>query len=107
MFSKILVPLDGSKLAELALPYAEELAGAFNSEIDLVEVCEKKGCPERHVHQLYTGRIAELMTNNIKEAGSVATVKSLVLDGEPAARTERSSRCRPRGRDFSHLGSDR
>ena len=42
MFSKILVPLDGSELAELALPYAEELSEAFNSEIDLVEVCEKK-----------------------------------------------------------------
>ena len=34
MFSRILVPLDGSKLAELALPYAEELVGAFNSEMD-------------------------------------------------------------------------
>jgi len=26
MFKKILVPLDGSKLAECALPYVEELA---------------------------------------------------------------------------------
>ncbi len=26
MYKKILVPLDGSELAEVALPYAEELA---------------------------------------------------------------------------------
>ncbi len=30
MFNRILIPLDGSELGELALPYAEELAEAFN-----------------------------------------------------------------------------
>ena len=36
MYEKILVPLDGSELAEVALPYAEELAGRMGSEIILV-----------------------------------------------------------------------
>ena len=85
MFSKILVPLDGSKLAELALPYAEELAGAFNSEVDLVEVCEKKDCPERHIHQLYVERMAELLRNRLKAMGPAVTVKAVVRDGGPAA----------------------
>ncbi len=31
MFKRILIPLDGSELGELALPYAEELAKTFNS----------------------------------------------------------------------------
>lgn len=42
MFQKILVPLDGSKLAECALPYAEELARGCNTEeVVLVSVTER------------------------------------------------------------------
>jgi nucleotide-binding universal stress UspA family protein len=36
MLQKILVPLDGSELAEKALPYAEELADKFDGELILV-----------------------------------------------------------------------
>ena len=38
MFKKILVPLDGSKLAEKALAYAEELAWKFESNLILLQV---------------------------------------------------------------------
>ncbi len=53
MFQKILVPLDGSKLAECALPYAEEIAkGCHTDEIILVSVTErlsgKTFAPEIH-----------------------------------------------------------
>lgn len=42
MFRSILVPLDGSKLAECALPYAEEIAKCCNTEqIVLVSVTER------------------------------------------------------------------
>jgi nucleotide-binding universal stress UspA family protein len=42
MYNKILVPLDGSKLAECALPYAEELArGCGTEEVILVSVTER------------------------------------------------------------------
>jgi len=42
MFKKILIPLDGSKLAECALPYAEVLAkGCDTEEIILVSVTER------------------------------------------------------------------
>jgi nucleotide-binding universal stress UspA family protein len=42
MFQKILVPLDGSKLAECALPYVEEIAGGCNTdEVILVSVTER------------------------------------------------------------------
>ena len=40
MFDKIVVPLDGSKLAEVALPYAEELAGKTGAEIVLLSVLQ-------------------------------------------------------------------
>jgi nucleotide-binding universal stress UspA family protein len=42
MYKKILVPLDGSKLAEAALPHAEELAkGCDAAEVMLVSVTER------------------------------------------------------------------
>jgi len=42
MLQKILVPLDGSKLAECALPYAEDLAKGCNTEeVVLVSVTER------------------------------------------------------------------
>jgi nucleotide-binding universal stress UspA family protein len=41
MMKKILVPLDGSKLAECALPYAQEIAAGNNKEIVLVSVTER------------------------------------------------------------------
>ena len=42
MYKKILVPLDGSKLAECALPHAEELTkGCDTAEVMLVSVTER------------------------------------------------------------------
>ncbi|MFW6102253.1 MAG: universal stress protein [Chloroflexota bacterium] len=42
MYKKILVPLDGSKLAECALPHAEELAkGCGTEEVMLISVTEQ------------------------------------------------------------------
>lgn len=42
MYQRIMVPLDGSKLAECALPYAEKLAkGCDTEEVILVSVTER------------------------------------------------------------------
>ena len=59
MYEKILVPLDVSKLAEVALPYAEELAGRLGSEITLVSVSESTEAQAYHKHQVYLGKIIE------------------------------------------------
>jgi nucleotide-binding universal stress UspA family protein len=40
MIDRILVPLDGSKLAEKALPYVSTLAQKFEAEIILVRVVQ-------------------------------------------------------------------
>jgi len=90
MFKRILVPLDGSELSELALPYAEELAGTFNSEVELVYVCESEESQYRHMYHLYIEQIAEQVRSHIKayrtgEKRLTAGVKPVVLDGDPAA----------------------
>jgi nucleotide-binding universal stress UspA family protein len=79
MWEKIIVPLDGSNLAELALPYAEELAAAFNSDVFLVYVSEPAEDQYRHMHQLYIEDVAKQIGKRIKK------VSPLVLSGKPAS----------------------
>jgi nucleotide-binding universal stress UspA family protein len=40
MYSQILVPLDGSKTAEKALPYARALASKFKLPVELLAVID-------------------------------------------------------------------
>ncbi len=85
MFKRILVPLDGSKLAELALPYAEELAGVFDAELNFLYVCEPAHKQHRYEYQVYIDKIAELVRNRIEEERPPAKVKAAALIGHPAA----------------------
>ena len=78
MWKKILVPLDGSDLAELALPYAEELAQAFKSEIILLHISEPAESHYRHMHQLYIEEVAQRMKERIKR------VKPVLITGKSA-----------------------
>jgi nucleotide-binding universal stress UspA family protein len=41
MYEKIVVPLDGSELAEVALPYVEELASRLKTEVTLLQVISR------------------------------------------------------------------
>lgn len=43
MYERIMVPLDGSNAAEMVLPYAEEMATKFNSELALVSEAPPRG----------------------------------------------------------------
>jgi nucleotide-binding universal stress UspA family protein len=68
MFERILLPLDGSELAELALPYGEELASRLGSEIILYHVYEHEHQHQEHMHQSYLDRLAETVRQNIKKS---------------------------------------
>ncbi len=48
MFKHILLPLDGSQLAEAAIPFAVKLCQKLNSKITLLHVIEKEASPEVH-----------------------------------------------------------
>jgi len=50
MFNKILLPLDGSSLAERSIPHAIEFARMFNSKILVLHVMESETITERIVH---------------------------------------------------------
>ncbi|MBM3935025.1 MAG: universal stress protein [SAR202 cluster bacterium] len=52
MYSRILVPLDGSSIAESALPYARLLCRAFSSPIELISVNETEITPRSVAQRL-------------------------------------------------------
>ena len=67
MFERILLPLDGSKLAETAIPYVWDLAGQLEAEVYLLHACPPEDKTDLSVHQLYLNNIAENLRQRIKE----------------------------------------
>jgi nucleotide-binding universal stress UspA family protein len=84
MLDRILVPLDGSGLGELALVYAKELAPGFDSEIHLVSVSEGRAAEYRRMIQVYIERTADELRRDMGK--DKAVVKTAILDGNPADR---------------------
>lgn len=80
MFDKILVPLDGSNLAEIALPYAEELAGSIGAQITLMHVAESDDGEHDHMHRAYMDKMVEITKQNIKKHFEKRSVKSIKVD---------------------------
>ena len=83
MFQRILVPLDGSKLAEQVFPHVAELAKAFGSEVVLVAVCEPEEKDYGHACRLYINNEAKQLSGAM-EKGLAVTIKAEVLVGKPA-----------------------
>jgi len=89
MYEKIVVPLDGSKLAEVALPYAEELAAKMGSKIVLLSVLESAEDYEFQKTQIYIKKITEATRQRAekyleKSEGKEITVEAATRVGYPA-----------------------
>jgi nucleotide-binding universal stress UspA family protein len=93
MYEKILVPLDGSEPAEVALPYAEELAGRLGSDVTLLSVLISNSLPGdwpyQHLHRIYLEKMADDVKKGVeKKLGEPAAqkikVKTVTLVGDPA-----------------------
>ncbi|MGD1119531.1 MAG: universal stress protein [Dehalococcoidales bacterium] len=57
MYKRILVPLDGSELAEKSLPYAEELAPLLGAEVVILNVRMPSEDPDKPEHRAYISKI--------------------------------------------------
>ena len=77
MYEKILVPLDCSDLAEIALPYAEELAGSMGSEITLIHVSESADGEYDPMHRAYIEKMVEITKHSIKKYFEKLSVKTI------------------------------
>ena len=80
MFERILVPLDGSKVAEQVFPHVVELATAFGSEVTSIGVCEPEESEYGHICHVYMNHEADQLKSKI----GAEKVKSVVLSGRPA-----------------------
>jgi len=86
MFRRLLVPLDGSKVAESVLPYVEEITAKFGAEIILVSVYESTAVDMGQICRSYLDQIAEQVEHRLREWGAPkeARVTNQVLAGKPA-----------------------
>jgi len=78
MYERILVPLDGSELAEQAIPYVEWLARKFNSEVIVLTACLAGDSLERALKEYIERRAEKIQSLGIK-------ARSACIEGEPAA----------------------
>jgi nucleotide-binding universal stress UspA family protein len=79
MFERVLIPLDGSELAEIALPHGMAFAHTFGSEVDVVTVSGEEERTFERLFQTYLERVA----SGLAEEGVQA--KAVFLYGNPAA----------------------
>lgn len=85
MYERVLVPLDGSELAEVAIGYAKELAIKCGAEIALLHVCHTIDSHLRNTNLAYLEHHAEVLRQDLREAGlETAQVDSVVVIGDPA-----------------------
>jgi nucleotide-binding universal stress UspA family protein len=80
MYNNILVPLDGSKVAEAVLPYTKFLAGALNLAVDLIHVHD----PETVAPSMHSSREADYLKKVANSFLGSLTVHCHVKDGAAA-----------------------
>jgi nucleotide-binding universal stress UspA family protein len=89
MYTKVVVPLDGSPLAEVALPYAEEIAAKMGSNMVLLSVLGSEESDEVQYYQKYSKKIIDMTTLHVKKYldasnGGCVTINSATRVGSPA-----------------------
>lgn len=86
MYKKMLVPLDGSDLAEHVLVYVKELAGRLDLQTDLLHVCAREQYEMLPMHESYVERVADKLRRQIDEVrtatGGTAKAGALRIVGK-------------------------
>ena len=67
MYRRMLVPLDGSKLAEEVFPYARELAGRLELDLFFLNVCSPEETQLLPMRQFYVDKMAETVCSRTCE----------------------------------------
>lgn len=73
MFNRILLPLDGSDLAEAVLPFGEELARKMGSKLVLFHSCDSSHKKSHGMHRLYLEKRAELIRQNLSQGSDTVS----------------------------------
>lgn len=79
MYKKMLVLLDGSKLAEVVFSYALALSNRLDLELELLHVCTVQEANDLPMHQAYLEHMAE----NLLKKSENAKAKGIIRVGYP------------------------
>jgi nucleotide-binding universal stress UspA family protein len=86
MYRRMLVPLDGSKLAEEVFPYTRELAGRLDLDLVFLNVCNPHETELLPMRQFYVDKMAEMVWSQTSEirgiTGMPAGVKTIETIGK-------------------------
>ena len=93
MHKKVLVPLDGSEIAEILFAYAKELAGRLNLDVLLLHVCTPEEYELHPMHRMYVEHAADLIRQHslaVRDSASEShekkriDVRGILAVGNPA-----------------------
>jgi len=88
MYKRMLVPLDGSELAEVVFPYAKELAGRLDLDIVFLHVCsphESESLPMYRAYVEHAAEITRLQSREVQaKTGIQPGAKAVEARGEVA-----------------------
>ena len=72
----MLVPLDGSKLAEVVLVYAKELVGRLDLDVTFLHICSPEEPEPAPMHRAYVEWVAETVRHQSKEIKEKAVIET-------------------------------
>ena len=75
MYRRILVPLDGSELAEVVFTYAKELAGRLDVEVLLLHVATPEEREFIPMHRSYIEHAADIVRRELQEVQERTGIK--------------------------------
>lgn len=85
MFEKILVPLDGSDVAETVLPYVEEIAAKSRSEVVLMTVSDPASSVAEHLYRAHMEEVSLEVEHGLEDRGlAEPKVCTELVAGKPA-----------------------
>lgn len=67
MYKKMVVLLDGSKLAEVVFAYAQELSGRMHLDVELLHVCSRQEADQVPMRQAYMEHMASVLCSKAEE----------------------------------------
>ncbi|MBN2098619.1 MAG: universal stress protein [Dehalococcoidia bacterium] len=82
MYKRMLLPLDGSELAEVALSYAKGIASRFGLELLLLHVAGKGEAESLPLHQAYIDQTSERLRREMAEIQGKTGGKPVAVKGE-------------------------
>src|SRR5512136_1131723 len=86
MYRNMLVPVDGSRLAESAFAYAKELAGRLGANVTVLHVVDPRESESLPMHRAYVSHSAEIVKRRVsdvqKKLGKTPAAEGTRISGE-------------------------